>query len=50
MPVEGGSGVGGWKWRGRVERLVLCLELLVGVCRIAIRRGLRTVESAFYRR
>lgn len=36
LAQEGGTGSGGWNCIGRVERLVLCLELLVGVCRIAL--------------
>ena len=57
MSLEGVFVSGGWKCRGRVELSGLCLELLVGVCRIALRgqkhppdtgtpsRALRVTES-----
>lgn len=37
-PSGGEKKSGGWNCRGRVEMFALCLELLVGVCRIAFHR------------
>ena len=34
--LEGGSVLGGWKCRGRVELFALCLKVLVRACRIAL--------------
>ena len=35
-PSGGEKKSGGWNCRGRVEKSALCLEWLVGVCRIAL--------------